>query len=345
MIDAWRATRGGSLMEMRFVAENLNFPGGLLILPGGDVLVAEVSGAVLTRISADGTRSEFARTGGAPMAAAFGPDGAIYVCNNGAPRAVREKLPDGRTAYRPPRPGEVPAGSGGQIQRVGMNGELSTIHRACEGRPLMAPANLVFDRQGNFYFSDMGIFEGPVRDPGVSTESKHLSVLRMAGAIARHPAGSIYYASPDGRLIREILHPMAAPNGVALSPDETTLYVGESGTGRVWAFQVPAPGQVGKRRCLGVVPGRRPLNFSWCEGLAVDALGDVLAATVVNGGITTFSPHGGEIEHVATGDPLTGNVCFGGADGRTLFVTLSGSGRLVAYDAWPTAGHKLNFAT
>jgi gluconolactonase len=330
-------------MEMRFVADNLNFPGGLLVLDNVDVLVAEMSAGVLTRIGAGGTRSQFARTGGAPTAAALGPDRAIYVCNNGTPRAVREKLPDGRTAYRPPRPSEVPA-AGGEIQRVGANGEVSTVYRECEGRPLMAPTNLAFDHQGNFYFSDMGAFAGPLRDPGVSTESKHLSVLRMAGDVARRPAGSIYYASPDGRMITEILHPMAAPNGVALSPDETTLYVGESGTGRVWAFEVPAPGRVGKRRCLGVVPGRRPLNFSWCEGLTVDALGDVLAATVVNGGITTFSPHGGEIEHVATGDPLTSNLCFGGPDGRTLFVTLGGTGRLVAYEAWPTAGHKLNYA-
>jgi gluconolactonase len=245
--------------------------------------------------------------------------------------------------YRPPQSGEV-AGAGGQIQRVGKDGQVSTVFRECDGRPLMAPTSLVFDRQGNFYFSDMGAAAGPVRDAGVSTESKHLSVLRMAGDVARRPAGSIYYASADGRMITEILHPMPAPNGVALSPDETTLYVGESGTGRVWAFEVPGPGRVGKRRCLGVVPGRRPLNFSWCEGLTVDSLGDVLAATVVNGGITTFSPHGGGIEHVATGDPLTSNMCFGGADGRTLFVTLSGTGRLVAYEAWPTVGHKLNFA-
>lgn len=330
-------------MEMRFVAENLDFPGGLLVLDNGDILVTEVSGGVLTRIRADGSRSQFAKTGGAPTAAALGPDRTIYVCNNGTPRAVREKLPDGRTAYRPPRAGEV-AGAGGQIQRIAANGEVSTVYRECGGRPLMAPANLVFDRQGSFYFSDMGAFEGPLRDAGVSTESKHLSVLKMAGDVARRPAGSIYYASPDGRMITEILHPMAAPNGIALSPDEMTLYVGESGTGRVWAFEVPAPGRVGKRRCLGVVPGRRPLNFSWSEGLTVDALGDVLAATVVNGGITTFSPHGGEIEHVATGDPLTSNLCFGGPDGRTLFVTLGGTGRLVAYEAWPTVGHKLNYA-
>jgi len=331
-------------MEMRFVAEGLNFPAGALALAGGDVVVAEVCGGALVRIGADGTRSVFAQTGGAPTGAAYGPDAAIYVCNNGAPKIFREKLPDGRTAYRPPHPGELSAGIGGQIQRVTQDGKVSTVHRECDGRPLMAPAGLAFDREGNFYFSDIGHHEGPVRDPGVSTESKHLSVLRMAGAIARNAAGSVYYASPDGRTIREVLHPLASPNGVALSPDETTLYVGESGTGRLWAFQLTGPGKLGKRRCLGVVPGRRPLNFSWCEGLAIDAQADVLTATVVNGGVTTFSPQGGQIEHVSTGDPFTTSMCFGGADRRTLFVTLGGSGRLVAYDAWPTQGQRLNFA-
>jgi gluconolactonase len=308
------------------------------------VVVAEVGGGALVRIGPDGAKSIFAEVGGAPTGAAFGPDGAIYVCNNGAPRIVREKLADGRTAYRPPNPGELASGIEGQIQRVTMDGAVSTVHRQCDGRPLMAPAGLAFDREGNFYFSDIGRHEGPVRDKGVSTESKHLSVLRMAGGIARNDAGSVYYASPDGRMIQEVLHPLASPNGVALSPDETTLYVAESGTGRLWAFQLTGPGQIGKRRCLGVAPGRRPLNFSWCEGLTVDAEADVLAATVVNGGVTTFSPQGRQIEHVATGDPLTTSMCFGGADRRTLFVTLGGSGRLVAYDAWPTQGHQLNFA-
>lgn len=331
-------------MEMRFVADGLDFPGGPLALPSGDVIVAEIGAGRLVRIGRDGLRSVLAEVGGAPTGVALGPDGALYVCNNGAPKIVRDRLPDGRTAYRPPQPGELPAGIGGQIQRVSMDGAVTTLHGECDGRALMAPTGLVFDRAGNFYFSDSGRFEGPVRNPGVSTESKHLSALRVAGAMARNAAGSVYYASPDGRTIKEVLHPLASPSGVALSPDETTLYVAEAGTGRLWAFQITAPGQLGKRRCLGVAPGARPLNFSWCEGLAVDGEANVLTATFVNGGVTTFSSQGQPIEHVSTGDPLTTNMCFGGPDRRTLFVTLGGSGRVIAYDAWPAPGHQLNFA-
>jgi gluconolactonase len=78
--------------------------------------------------------------------------------------------------------------------------------------------------------------------------------------------------------------------------------------------------------------------------LAVDAEANVLTATVVNGGVTTFSSQGQQIEHVSTGDPFTTGMCFGGEDRRTLFVTLGGSGRLIAYDAWPTRGHHASFA-
>jgi gluconolactonase len=330
-------------MEMRFIAEGLDFPAGPLALGDGDVAIAEIGAGRLVRIGRDSTRAVLAEVGGAPAGSAIGPDGAIYLCNNGSPKIVREQLPDGRTAYRPPEPGELPPGIGGQIQRVTLDGEVSTVHRACEGRDLMAPTGIVFDRQGCFYVSDSGRYDGPVRNPGVSTESKHLSVLRMAGAMVRQAAGSIYYASPDGRMIREVLHPLAAPSGLALSPDETTLYVAEAGTGRIWAFQVAAPGQLGKRRCLGVAPGARPLNFSWCEGIAVDDDANVLTATVVNGGVTTFSSHGQLIEHVSTGDPFTTGLCFGGDDRRTLFVTLGGSGRLIAYEAWPTLGHRPDY--
>jgi gluconolactonase len=60
----------------------------------------------------------------------------------------------------------------------------------------------------------------------------------------------------------------------------------------------------------------------------------------VNGGITVIAPSGEILEHVATGDPLTTNICFGGKDLRTAYVTCSGTGLLVALD-WPRPGLRL----
>ena len=71
-------------------------------------------------------------------------------------------------------------------------------------------------------------------------------------------------------------------------------------------------------------------------------LGPTRTATIVNGGITVIAPTGEVIEHHATDDVLTTNLCFGGADLRTAFVTLSSTGRLVSFP-WPRPGLALEF--
>jgi gluconolactonase len=65
-------------------------------------------------------------------------------------------------------------------------------------------------------------------------------------------------------------------------------------------------------------------------------------ATLLNGGVTVISPSGDILDHVATGDPLTTNICFGGPDFRTAYITLSGTGRLVSMK-WPYKGLKLPY--
>jgi gluconolactonase len=63
----------------------------------------------------------------------------------------------------------------------------------------------------------------------------------------------------------------------------------------------------------------------------------------MNGGITVVAPDGRLLEHVAMPDLYTTNICFGGADLRTAYVTLSGTGKLIALD-WPRPGLPLNYA-
>ena len=71
--------------------------------------------------------------------------------------------------------------------------------------------------------------------------------------------------------------------------------------------------------------------------MAVEACGNICVATLVTGCITVVTPGGEIVAQVPTGDPITTNICFGGPDMRTAFVTLSGTGRLVALD-WPRPG-------
>jgi len=137
-------------MEFRVVTTGLKFPEGPLELPGGDVLVTEIAAGRLTRVKPDGTKAVFAETGGGPNGAAIGPDGDIYVAQNGGFHWTERPLPDGSTGLFP---GEQPADYiGGQIQRVSADGStVTTLYSECNGERLKGPHDLVFDREGNFY--------------------------------------------------------------------------------------------------------------------------------------------------------------------------------------------------
>ena len=78
------------------------------------------------------------------------------------------------------------------------------------------------------------------------------------------------------------------------------------------------------------------------DSLAVDGDGNVVVATLVTGALTVISPAGEVLDQVMLGDPMVTNVCFGGADLRTAYATLSATGRLVSFE-WPRPGLKLNY--
>jgi gluconolactonase len=136
-------------------------------------------------------------------------------------------------------------------------------------------------------------------------------------------------------------------NGIGLSPDERTLYVAETETARLWAFDVTAPGEVAKRPFPSPHGGRLvfgPGGYQRFDSMAVEAGGNVCVATLINGGITVVEPSGRLVAFVALPDLYVTNLCFGGPERRTAFVTLAMSGRLVALD-WPRQGLALHDGT
>jgi len=78
-------------------------------------------------------------------------------------------------------------------------------------------------------------------------------------------------------------------------------------------------------------------GFQRFDSLAVDGVGNVCVATLVNGSISVVSPGGGLIRQIAMPDMFCTNICFGGPDMRTAWLTLSGTGQLVAM-TWPDPG-------
>jgi gluconolactonase len=137
-----------------------------------------------------------------------------------------------------------------------------------------------------------------------------------------------------------------SPNGIGLSPDQKTLYEAETITSRLWAFEVTGPGTLSPKG----MPGRggkmlfAPHCWSLFDSLAVEACGNIAIAiaTLDRGGITVVSPRGKALDFVPMPDEDTTNICFGGADLRVAWITLSFSGQLVKLD-WPREGLALNF--
>lgn len=299
----------------RVLATGLRFPESPVPLQDGSVLVVEIERGTLTRISPSGSTEVVAQLNGGPNGAAIGPDGACYVVNNGGFAWRRDAsgllFPDGSAAdYK-----------GGRVERVDLRtGRSTTLYTQCNGIPLSAPNDLVFDRNGGFYFTDNG--------RNLPRSKEH---------------GGLYYALADGSSIREVLYPLENPNGVALSPDGKTVYVALTTWRMILALPVAAPGEV--VRGVDLVPGRVVASLGGLyllDSMAVDEHGNVNVATIVNGGILSLTPEGKEVRRTTTPDPLTTSIRFGGSDRRTAFITLGASGRLISMP-WSVAGLALNY--
>lgn len=303
-------------MSFREFASGLKFPEGPIAMADGSVILVEIARGTLTRVWGGGKTEVIAKLGGGPNGAALGPDGAVYVTNNGG----FEWHDNGGLLF----PGDKPHDySGGRIERVDLKtGKHERIYERCDGLALNGPNDLVFDKHGGFYFTDLGKGYGRL-----------------------HDRGAVYYATPDGKSIKEIVFPIDMPNGCGLSPDGKTLYVAQTMAGRLMKFAITAPGELAPR--TGPLHGDLVCGLPGLQlfdSLGVDGEGNVCVATISfpMGGITSIRPDG-TYEQTHFPDPLVTNICFGGKDLRTAYVCCSATGKLVAAD-WPRAGLKLNFA-
>lgn len=302
---------------MRVLATGLQFPEGPVAMPDGSIILVEIARGTLSRVTPAGTVEIVATLGGGPNSAAFGPGGKIYVPNNGGFRFHREN-----GTFRPVA--QADDYSGGRIEVVDpATGKFERLYDRVNGRGLSGPNDLVFDDAGGFWFSDLGKVRGRDRDHG-----------------------GVYWARADGSEIREVIYPVLSANGIGLSPDGRTLYVAETESARLWAWDVVAPGEVRKLPWPSPHGGRlvgSAAVYQRFDSLKVAQSGRICVATLINGGITEVAPESGIVKHHPLPDPMVTNLCFGGADRRTVFVTLSHEGRLVAID-WHEPGLKLHHA-
>src|SRR5664279_4098095 len=250
------------MANIRVLATDLEFPEGPVVMPDGSVVLVEIRGQRLTRIWPDGRKQVVAEIPGGPNGAAMGPDGKMYVCNNGG----FSWIPTRNMIMPGPQPNDY---LGGSIQRVDMqSGKVETVHG-------VLPAN-----------------------------------------------------------------------GIGLSPDENTVYIAETPTARLWAYEISEPGTIKPRDVIYRGERGKPIaglgGYQMFDSLAVEASGNICVATLISGCISVIAPDGSIVEQIPTGDRVTTNIAFGGPELKTAYITLSGKGQLVAMD-WPRGGLPLNF--
>ena len=304
-------------MTFETLASGLRFPEGPVAMPDGSVILVEIAAGRITRVRPDGSTETVAEPGGGPNGLAIGPDGKLYCCNNGGFNYI-----DHPAGLLIPH-GQADAYSGGRIERIDLaTGAVEVLYKDGDfGCVLRGPNDIVFDAHGGFWFTDHGKNRPRERD--------------ITG---------IFYATADGSHLEEVVFPSENPNGIGLSPDGKRLYAAETYTCRLMAFDVTTPGKVDQTASLGGpgIPLYRPPGYKFFDSLGVEACGNICVATIGESGISVISPAGALIEFIATPDPFTTNICWGGPDLRAAYITLSGTGRLISME-WPRPGLALAY--
>lgn len=123
----------------------------------------------------------------------------------------------------------------------------------------------------------------------------------------------VYLLAPGRKDLTRVTDDLRKPNGITGTPDGKTLYVADIGAGRTWRYDIQADGSL-TNKTLFCAKGS--------DGMTIDAAGDLY---LTGRGVMVFDRTGKQIEHIEVPESWTANVCFGGPDHKTLFITASKS--------------------
>ena len=187
-------------------------------------------------------------------------------------------------------------GSHRRVTRRREDGSIDTLVERYEGKRLNRPNDVVCTSDGSLWFTDPD--------------------LRVPFAERELPYAGVYRISPDG--VTTLMADCEYPNGLAFSPDERTLYVANTRWSQyIHRFELDASGKVLRRRIFAEMASDDDKN-GVPDGMKVDVEGRVYCTGP--GGTWVFAPDGQRLGIIETPE-VPANICFGGSDLRTLFLT------------------------
>ncbi len=230
------------------------------------------------------------------------PANTIYRWSEGSPEAQVFRNPSGNTNGNAfDNNGRLISAEHGnrRVSITDSSGNITTLADSYDTKRLNSPNDLTIASDGRIYFTDPPY--------GISQGQEELGFY------------GVYLVDLDGNL-NLLDDSFIRPNGIALSPDESKLYVNDSQEKFIRVYDVQADGSISNGRLFADLSSS-PLSGT-TDGMKVDSSGNVY--TTGPGGVWVFSPEGEALHFIAVPENTT-NLSFGGPDYSTLYVTASSS--------------------
>jgi len=180
-----------------------------------------------------------------------------------------------------------------ELWRISPDKKVTVVVKDYQGKLLNGPNDVWIRPDGGLYFTDP-YYHRPYWKRGEKELGEH-----------------VYFLAADHKTLTRVVDDMKQPNGIIGTPDGKTLYVADIGARKTWRYSVQPEGTLTDKK-LFCEPGS--------DGMTIDDQGNVY---ITGQGVTVFDPSGQKIEHIEVAENWTGNICFGGKDRQTLFITAS----------------------
>lgn len=182
-----------------------------------------------------------------------------------------------------------------ELWRIDPAGKVEVVVKDYEGKLLNGPNDLWIRPDGGIYFTDP-FYKRSYWKRGPKAQDREC----------------VYYLASDHRKLTRVAADLTTPNGIIGTADGKTLYVADLGAKKTYVYRIQPDGSLADKRLFCAMGS---------DGMTIDDRGNVY---LTGKGVFVFDKSGKQIEHIdVTGEPWTANVCFGGADRRTLFITAS----------------------